>query len=154
TSTNDFKLYDKIFHGGKTSLDLEWNKLGANEKWVGMGIGWDQWAGKNLELVEDKTAIRFFIRSSSGKTKNLVIVFLLEDYNGNQCAAVLKDFNYLENKTLDENWNKVTIPFSEFKTNRDKCDFSNIKQLLLQFEVKGHVLIDDMEIVEYGGKKP
>jgi len=55
----------------------------------------------------------------------------------------------MENKVLDENWNKVTIPLTEFKIDRDKCDLSNIKQLTIQFEVKGHIFIDEIEIVEY-----
>ena len=63
--------------------------------------------------------------------------------------AVLKDFNYMQNKALDENWNKVTIPLSEFKINREQCDMSNIKQLTIQFEVKGHIFIDEIEIVQY-----
>ncbi len=149
TDLYDFKLSNTIVHSGKASLDLAWDKSISYQTWVGFGIGWEQWSGKDVALVENKAAIQFYIRTATGKMKNLVMVFILEDYSGKACVTVFKDFNYLENKVLDENWNKVTIPFSEFKIDREKCDMSNIKQLIIQVEVKGHIYLDDMEIVEY-----
>ena len=149
TNFINFGISKTVAYKGTSSLDLEWDKLSDNNKWLGMGFGWDGWSGKNVEQIEDKAAIQFYVRTAKGKMKNLVLIFILEDYGGHSCVAVLKDLNYMENKILDEKWNKVTIPFSEFKIDREKCDMSNIKQLTIQFEVKGHIFIDEIEIVDY-----
>jgi len=139
---------DAVSYKGTHSLAVSWNKTADHTKWVGMGIGWDQWGGKNLTLVEENCGIRFYMRAQEGIVKNVIIVFHLEDYSGGQCSAVLEKGNFYGGEQLGEEWKEVIVPFYAFHHNRSEADFYNVKQLIMQFEGKASVYIDEMEIVE------
>lgn len=149
TPFKDCKFTSEVTYKGNGALELQWDKLADNSQWIGVGFGWDGWSGKDLEPIEDKAALQFYIRTAKDTLKNLVWVMQLEDYGNKQSIAVFKDNNYLENKVLTTEWNKVTIPLKEFSMNRADTDWSNIKHLVIQFEVKGHVFIDEIELVPY-----
>jgi hypothetical protein len=144
----EIKKNDDIYYKGTSALEIKWDKLKDHTKWLGFGIGWDQWSGKNIELVQDSCAIQFYMRTYEGTMKNIIIVFHLEDYSGGQTSAVLKDHNFYEGDKLTDEWTKVTIPFSAFTHNREVADLSNVKQLMMQFEVKAHILVDEIEVVK------
>ena len=70
----------------KNSIHLKTNKNPACE-WIGMGIGWDGWQGKDMSRIMEKSAIELVVRVEKGSISSLPIVFILEDYSENQCYA-------------------------------------------------------------------
>ena len=141
---------ESITFSGDGSLHITWDKISSPCEWIGMGIGWDNWAGKNLSSVYDKSAIQFKIRTAKDVLKSLPVAFALEDY-GNVQAWVGFNRNMLSDKVITEEWSTVTIPISEFDWEKDEADIGNIKQFMIQFEAAGDVFVDEIKIVEHKG---
>ena len=64
----------------KNSIHLKTDKNPACE-WIGMGIGWDGWQGKDMSGIMEKSAIELMVRVKKGSITRLPIVFILEDYS-------------------------------------------------------------------------
>ena len=131
----------------KNSIHLKTDKNPACE-WIGMGIGWDGWRGKDMSQIMEGAAIEFVARVEKGHVTNLPIVFILEDYSENQCYATA---NYLgiDGGRIDGSWTKVVVPLQSFSYLKNKIDLTNVKQLLLQCYDATDVFIDNMKIVKY-----
>ena len=131
----------------KNSIHLKTDKNPACE-WIGMGIGWDGWQGKDMSRIMEKSAIEFVARVERGYITSLPIVFILEDYSENQCYATA---NYLgiDGGRIDGSWTKVVVPLQAFSYLKNKIDLTNVKQLLLQCYDATDVFIDNMKIVKY-----
>ena len=131
----------------KNSIHLKTEKNPACE-WIGMGIGWDGWQGKDMSRIMQSAAIEFVARVDKGYITSLPIVFILEDYSENQCYATA---NYLgiEGGKIDESWTKVIVPLQSFSYIKNKLDLTNIKQLLLQCYDATDVYLDNIKIVSY-----
>ena len=50
---------------------------------------------------------------------------------------------------INEEWKQVQIPLSAFPHKKDGVDLTNIKQLVIELQGAGQVIIDEMEIVRY-----
>jgi hypothetical protein len=134
---------------GKGALLITWNKQ-AGCSWLGLGIGWDGWASKNLREIYNEAAIQFMAKSPSGNLNGLPWAMALEDYSGGQAwAGVFSSF--IENNQVTEEWTRVQIPLSAFDINQFNADISIVKQLLIQFEADGSVYIDDIRLVPIEG---
>jgi len=131
----------------KNSIHLKTRKNPACE-WIGMGIGWDGWQGKDMSQIMEKSAIEFVARVDKGYITSLPIVFILEDYSENQCYATA---NYLgiEGGRIDDSWTKVVIPLQTFSYLKNKIDLTNVKQLLLQCFDATDVYLDNINIIRY-----
>ena len=116
--------------------------------WIGMGIGWDGWQGKDLTNIIQGAAIEFMARVDEGPIYNIPIVFILEDYSSNQCYATASYLG-IEGGKITDKWTKVTIPLPTFSYSQHNIDLSNIKQLLLQCYDKVDIYIDEIKIVEH-----
>ena len=85
------------------------------------------------------------------------MIFLLEDYATTMTAAALRA-GYMESYPLNEEWRTVTVPMSDFPAAKDGIDLTNIKQMVIELQGAGNVMIDDFKIVpledvkENGGK--
>ena len=53
----------EVAYSGKKSIKLDWNRDAPGCKWSGIGIGWDNWAGKDLSPVMEYAAIQFYART-------------------------------------------------------------------------------------------
>ena len=131
----------------KNSLHIKTDKPQTCE-WIGMGIGWDGWQGKDLSGIVNNSAIEFMARVNGDAIYNIPIVFILEDYSANQCYATA-GYLGIEGGEITNKWSKVIIPLSTFSYQINNIDLTNIKQLLLQCYDKVDIYIDDIKIVDH-----
>ena len=127
------------------AIRVNWNKTPTCD-WVGMGIGWDAWQPKDLSKIMEEGAFSFQIRATSGESRIPIMIFLLEDYSEVKSAAPLRA-GYMERYPLDTTWRKVILPLSDFPARKDGIDLTNIKQLILELQGGGDVMLDDMKII-------
>ena len=131
----------------KNSLHLKTDKPPTCE-WIGMGIGWDGWQGKDLSGIMSNAAIEFMARVDGVPIYNIPIVFILEDYSANQCYATA-GYLGIEVGEVTKKWTRVIVPLSTFSYQTDNIDLTNIKQILLQCYDKVDIYIDDMKIIHH-----
>lgn len=139
---------ETVYNGAK-SLFLKWDKQAGNCEWLGMGIGWDGWTGKNLSSILDKAAIQIKAHSKTGKVKSLPLAAAFEDYGG-LTAWLGFSPQYIEHKE-GEDWATITLPLNDFSWDQFDADAGNIKQLIIQFEASGEVFFDEIKVVPYDG---
>lgn len=151
TDCKEFKRSEQYSFLGKSCLDLYWNRTGTCP-WVGMGIGWNGYAPKDLSSVMQNSAFSFWVRAKEGTQFIPTLIFLLEDYGGLQSAVVLKA-KHLSKYPIDTVWQEVKIPLNEYlQAAKPLADFSNIKSLNIEMQGQGHILIDEIKIVGASGK--
>lgn len=131
---------------GEGGLYIKWNKTSGGCDWVGIGIGWDGWNGKNLQEIYNEAAIQFMVRSPKGTQPGLPWAMAFEDFGGGQAWAGVFS-NFIEGGKITEQWTKVQIPLTAFDFNQFDADKSGIKQLIIQFESEGEIFFDDLKIV-------
>lgn len=133
-------------HSGDGSIHIKWNKQAGGCPWLGLGIGWDNWTGKDLTLVNETAALSFWALSKDGDIKGLPWAVGFEDYGGSQtwtgCTSDL-----VVGGVITSNWTQVIIPLSKFNLLNSAVDPYTIKQLMFQFESSGEVLIDEISII-------
>ncbi len=142
------KVTEEVVHNGSAALQINWNRDPNSCEWAGFGIGWDDWAGKDLTDVYDHAAIQMYIRSEEGKMFGLPMILTLEDYSG-KMAWSYTGAKYFERYYIDEEWQKIVVPLSSFDLNEDGIDIGNIKQLMFELQQAGSIYLDDIEIVFY-----
>jgi hypothetical protein len=126
---------------------INWNKPGGGCPWVGLGVGWDQWSGKNLGPILDVAAIELVVRVPEGQpVKSFPWAFGLEDYSGRQAWMGMSADRIL-NGPVGLGYRAIRLPLTAFNWREMKTDPSNIKQFLLQFEADGVVEIHSIRIV-------
>ena len=84
TKCLDVTAVNSNFDISNSSMLWTWDKKAANCGWMGIGFGWDGWAGKDLSSIIDKAAIQLKVKSKNGILKSLPLAACLEDYGGNQ----------------------------------------------------------------------
>tara|TARA_B100001142_G_scaffold328615_1_gene389229 strand:+ start:2259 stop:3452 length:1194 start_codon:yes stop_codon:yes gene_type:complete len=131
----------------KNSIHIKTDKLTACE-WIGMGIGWDGWQGKDLSSIMNNSAIEFMARVNGDPIHNIPIVFILEDYSANQCYATA-GYLGIEGGEVTRKWTRVIIPLPTFSYQTNNIDLTNIKQLLLQCYDKVDIYIDEIKVIPY-----
>ena len=131
----------------KNSIHLKTDKNPACE-WIGMGIGWDGWQGKDMSGIMEKSAIELMVRVEKGSITRLPIVFILEDYSENQCYATASYLG-IEGGKIDQSWTRVVVPLQTFSYINNKIDLTNVKQLLLQCYDATDVYLDNIQIIKY-----
>ena len=131
----------------KNSLHIKTKKPPTCE-WIGMGIGWDGWQGKDLSGIVNNAAIEFMARVDGDAIYNIPIVFILEDYSANQCYATA-GYLGIDEGEITNKWTKVIVPLSTFSYQTNNIDLTNIKQLLLQCYDKVDIYIDNIKIIEH-----
>jgi len=140
-----------VAYSGKESLKITWNRDAKGCKWSGIGIGWDNWAGKDLSLLMSSVGIQMYVRTQKGKAFGLPMVLTLIDYSGGM-GFLYTTNKYFERVAIDEEWQKVVVPLSAFETEKENLDPSNIKQLQIELQQSGSVYLDDISLVFYEEK--
>lgn len=136
-------------YAGNGAFYLKWDKPEGGCEWIGMGVGWDAWTGKNLEPILHKAAIQIKAKAMKGRIQSLPLAVSLEDYAGNGAwLGVLPEL--IEHKEKEE-WATITLPLERFSWNEFGADPGNIKQMIIQFEAAGELWVDEIEIVAYEG---
>jgi hypothetical protein len=139
-------------------LRLQWDKLSEGcPPWMGLGIGWDDWSPKNMSEILHQAALYLRLRALKGPGKGLPLAFALEDYAGAQCWLGYQP-KYLRTAVgpgLDTSaWSELVLPLEDFEWDRSNARSDNIKQLILQFEARGSVLLDEIRWIPYTGHPP
>lgn len=137
-----------VAYSGKESLKITWNRDAKGCKWSGIGIGWDNWAGKDLSLIMSSVAIQMYVRTQKGKAFGLPFVLTLIDYSDGM-GFLYTTNKYFERASLDEEWQKVVVPLKDFEIQEENLDPSNIKQLQIELQQSGSVYLDDISLVFY-----
>ena len=131
---------------GKDHLHIKWNSSSCN--YIGLGLKWGNYKGKNLVPIIESAAIELHVRIDPGALSNVPIFFILVDYGGNQCRAKINYLDLEEGK-IDTEWRRVRIPFQAFNYEKRGVNMSNIKELRLEFQRKGDLHIDNIVIVPH-----
>ena len=145
-SCKNFSLTSDVTYAGNAALKLSWEREGCI--WVGFGMGWDGYAGKDLTPLIDHAAFEMHVRTHEGKMYGLPLVFTLEDYSKVMSFCYTGN-KYFERPSIDEEWQKVLVPLSAFDDEGEGIDYSNIKQLQIEMQQSGAVYIDEIKLVFY-----
>ena len=131
---------------GKDHLHIKWNESSC--KYIGIGLKWGNYKGKNLQPIMAFAAIELRVRIDSGELSNVPMFFILEDYGGNQCRTKI---NYLdlEGGKINTEWRRIRIPFQAFNYEKHGVNMGNIKELRLEFQRKGDLHIDNIVLVPH-----
>jgi hypothetical protein len=142
---------EEVTYSGEGALHLKWDKISQPCEWLGVGIGWDSWVGKDLSNIINTAAIEMMVRNKEGSRKGLPLAACLEDYSDGQ-AWIGFSANAILADEIGEEWVKVRLPLREFEWDAaNGANPANIKQLLIQFEADGDIYVDDIKIVEFNG---
>ena len=142
---------EEVKYSGEAALHLQWDKISQSCEWLGLGIGWDSWNGKDIKNIINNGAIEMMVRNKEGVRKGLPLAACLEDYSDGQ-AWIGFSANAILAKEIGEEWVKVRLPFSEFEWDAvNGANPSNIKQFIIQFEADGDIYVDDIKVVEFNG---
>ena len=96
---------------GRDHLHIKWDASQCN--YIGIGLKWDNYKGKNLKPIIETAAIELRVRTDLGVLSNVPMFFILVDYGGKQCRANI-NFLELEDGKIDNNWRKIRIPLQSF----------------------------------------
>ncbi len=141
----------EVKFSGEASLHLKWDKISQSCEWLGIGIGWDAWNGKDLSNIVNTAAIEMKVRNANGKRVGLPLAGCLEDYSNGQ-AWIGFSANAILADEIGEDWVTVRLPLSEFEWDAvNGANPGNIKQFIIQFEADGDIYLDDIKVVEFNG---
>lgn len=148
TVCKDAKLTSEVTYSGNEAIALSWNRNEPGCDFAGIGIGWDNYAGKNLVPLMEYAAIEMYVKARGDKMYGLPIVLTLEDYSGGMGFAYT-DNKYFERTTIDSAWQRVVVPLKDFDLETENLNPGNVKQLQLELQGSGNVFIDDIKLVFY-----
>lgn len=130
---------------GANNMRIQWDKPGGGCDWVGMGIGWAGWSGKDFSQIGNSAAIAFDVRSLTGPMKGLPWAIGFEDFNGAQAWTGFSP-SMIDGKVITDQWTTVRVPLENFPFEARDVDVSSIKQVIMQFESSGTVSMDNIRI--------
>ena len=136
-------------YAGTSAIHLKWDKQEGGCDWIGMGIGWDGWAPKDLSMIMNKAAIQFKAYTDGGKIVSLPLAAAMEDYGGKQAWIGFAAKYIVHND--GEDWATITLPLNDFGWDEFGADETNVKQMIIQFEAAGNVYFDEMTVVPFKG---
>lgn len=140
-------------YSGENCIELKWNKQAEGCDWIGLGIGWDNWTGKDLSTILSKAAVSFWVKSNSGDLKTgLPWAIGFEDFSDGQAwTGVTRDC--VPAGIITAEWTQVIVPLDNFPFAQNDVDASAIKQLIFQFESSGKVCVDEISIIPFEPKQ-
>lgn len=132
----------KSYQGNK-SIYAKWNQDESDKQIRQIGINWEHWQAIAFPDSINSYGLQFYVNCSENNSlDNIKIGF--ESYNGKSILLPIKS-NYI-NAISDNNWQLVSIPFSEFKFSEMGFDVNRFKQLLIGFNKSGELWIDEILI--------
>jgi hypothetical protein len=145
------RLTEDVVYEGARAVAVSWDRTAEGCEWAGLGIGWDNWAGKDLSEVLPYAAVQMQVRAAEGRMFGLPVVLTLEDYAGGMGFAYT-DNKYFERPFIDEAWQTVTVPLADFDIDApgaQALDPTNVRQLMFELQQSGSLYIDDVRLVWY-----
>lgn len=141
-------------HQGNGALSISWNKQAGDCPWLGMGIGWNGWTGKDFSQIQNEAALSFWVKTKGDQYKGLPWAVGFEDFSGGQAWTGITS-NLVQGDFIGTDWTQVIVPLSYFPFKSFDTDITAIKQVIFQFESSGFVYMDDIRIIptSYQGKK-
>ncbi|MEM9663308.1 MAG: hypothetical protein AAF970_00150 [Bacteroidota bacterium] len=133
---------------GDLAIKVAWNRGGEGCDWAGLGIGWDNWSGKDLSELLPYAAVTMQVRTQTGRLYGLPMVLTLEDYAGGMGFAYT-DNKYFERSFIDEEWQAVTVPLRAFDLEVEQLDPTNVKQIMFELQQSGNMYVDDIRLIFY-----
>jgi hypothetical protein len=131
---------------GRGALRIKWDKQAGGCPWLGLGIGWSGWSGKDFSQIYDKAALSFRVKTDQKPMNALPWAIGFEDFSGTQ-KWTGGTADVVVNGPISNQWTQVKIPLTKFNMQYGDFDIYSIKQLMLQFESNGEVFVDHIEIV-------
>ena len=108
-----------------------------------IGINWEHWQAIAFPDSINAYGLQFYVNCSEKTTlDNIKIGF--ESYNGKSVLLPIKS-NYVTTVS-DNNWQLVSIPFSEFNFSDIGFDVNRFKQLTIEFNKSGELWLDEILI--------
>jgi len=142
------QLETSSVYKGSGSIHLKWNKQAGGCPWLGMGIGWEGWSGKDISQIIQLGALEMRVKSLNGPMKSgLPGAVGMEDFAGNQSWVGLFK-KYVENGVIDQEWVKLQIPLADLMGQNKDVDATAIKQVIFTLEAEGDILLDEIKIVK------
>ena len=139
----NFKTSNKRKSSGSKSLHASWNTSNQDCALTSFGVSWNKWFPVNMTSVRETMAIEFALSGFETLSPVNTVKVGFEDYErGKSFAQVGKE--HITQGNFKNNWNRITIPLSDIP---NTIDFSNIKQLIFQFDGDGEVFIDEIKFV-------
>lgn len=129
--------------GNGQAIKLQWNKSSCD--WVGFGIGWDGWSPKDLSSITESGAFFFDVKAVNERATIPTLIFLLEDYGGKMSAGVVGS-HCMERYPIDSEWQEFQLTLDRFDLRESGIDLTNIKQLVIEFQGAGDIIIDNIRI--------
>jgi hypothetical protein len=133
----------KDVFSGDGAIHVKWNKQAEECPWMGLGFGWDGWNGKDLSQISQEAALTFWVKTNGKPLKELPWAIGMEDFSGNQ-QWVGFAAEYVVKGPITDKFTQVLIPLEKFRLLNGKVDVYSIKQLIIQFESSGEVIIDNI----------
>ncbi len=136
---------------GDLGLHIKWNRVAVGCPWLGLGFGWDNWTGKDIQDIRNTGALQFYVKMPAGERGVLPWAIGFEDFTGAQAWLGMSENAQKSEKITADEWTRVELPLSEFNWDEQDANASNIKQLIIQFEADGEIFIDEIQLVPYSG---
>lgn len=130
----------KSYQGNK-SIHANWNQDESGKQIRQIGMNWEHWQAIAFPDSINSYGLQFYINYSEKTTlDNIKIGF--ESYNGKSILLPIKP-NYVS-IVSDNNWQLVSIPFSEFNFAEIGFDVNRFKQLTIEFNNSGEIWLDEI----------
>ena len=109
-----------------------------------IGMNWEHWQAISFPDSLKNYSLKFYISSADiNANKNLKIGF--ESYNGKTVMMPIKQ-EYLTSLPTNNNWQMITIPFTDFDFLKEGFDITRFKQLIIEFNNSGELWLDEISI--------
>lgn len=132
----------KTYQGNK-SIYAKWNQDVSGKQIRQIGMNWEHWQAIAFPDSINSYGLQFYVNCNDKKTlSNIKIGF--ESYNGKSVLLPIKE-NYLSASPNNE-WQLVSIPFSEFSFVETGFDVNRFKQLTIEFNNSGEIWLDEISL--------
>ncbi|MFM9983878.1 MAG: sugar-binding protein [Flavobacteriales bacterium] len=149
----EVKKNNESAYSGESSIEIKWNKQADGCPWLGLGVGWENWTGKDISGILSKAAVSFWVKSLSGDLQSgLPWAIGFEDFiDGQAWTGITKDC--VIGGVITSEWTHIQVPLENFPFEQNDVEPHAIKQLMLQFESSGKVCIDEITIIPFEPKQ-
>ena len=132
---------------GQNFLHLKWNKQAGGCPWLGLGLGWDGWSGKDISMITSSADLTIQLKNFGGKPLKAGLPGALgfEDFSGNQSYVGLFG-KYVEGGAIGSDWVTMRIPLADIVSQNPDLDVTAIKQMIITLESEGNIGLDEIVI--------
>jgi len=130
---------------GSKSLQIRWDDSSPKCSLMAMGASWNRWFPVDMNPILNKGALRFQIKMKEGSAASIPMRVGFEDYDRRKHFAPLAA-KFVDGGQYNTSWNTVTITLDAISPG---LDYARIKQIYIEFEDKGEVFMDNLQLVAF-----